>query len=105
MEVGGKSFCLQLKLNCYQHKIDCYIYRTLCATLMCKPHGKHKAKTYSRFTKAENGFSVVNKAETVKRADVDVFLEFCFFYDPTDVGSLIFGFFAFSIHNGKEYKI
>ena len=32
------------------------------------------------------GFGVVNKAE------VDVFLEFsCFFYDPTDVGNLIFG--------------
>ena len=32
------------------------------------------------------GFSIVNEAE------VDVFLEFsCFFYDPTDVGNLIFG--------------
>ena len=37
------------------------------------------------------GFSIVNKEE------VDVFLEFfCFFYDPTDVGNLIFGFSAFS---------
>ena len=37
------------------------------------------------------GFSVVNEAE------VDVFLEFsCFFYDPTDVGNLIFGSSAFS---------
>ena len=37
------------------------------------------------------GFSVVNEAE------VDVFLEFsCFFNDPTDVGNLIFGPFAFS---------
>ena len=36
------------------------------------------------------GFSVVNEAE-------DVFLEFsCFFYDPTDVGNLISGSFAFS---------
>ena len=34
------------------------------------------------------GFGVVSKAE------VDVFLElFCFFYDPTDVGNLISGFF------------
>ena len=32
------------------------------------------------------GFSIVNEAE------VDVFLEFsCFFHDPTNVGSLIFG--------------
>ena len=38
------------------------------------------------------GFGVVNKAE------VDVFLGFsCFFYDPVDVGNLIFGSFAFSV--------
>ena len=37
------------------------------------------------------GFSVVNETE------VDVFLEFsCFSYDPTDVGNLISGSFAFS---------
>ena len=37
------------------------------------------------------GFGIVNKAE------IDVFLEFsCFFYDPADVGSLIFGSSAFS---------
>ena len=37
------------------------------------------------------GFGIVNKAE------VDVFLElFCFFYDPMDVGNLIFGSSAFS---------
>ena len=37
------------------------------------------------------GFGVVNKTE------VDVFLELsCFFYDPTDVGNLIFGSSAFS---------
>ena len=36
------------------------------------------------------GFGVVNKAE------VDVFLELSyFFYDPTDVGNLIFGSSAF----------
>ena len=33
----------------------------------------------------------------VKKAEVDVFLEFsCFFYDPADVGSLISGSSAFS---------
>ena len=37
------------------------------------------------------GFGIVDKAE------VDVFLEFsCLFYDPTDVGNLISGSFAFS---------
>ena len=36
-------------------------------------------------------FNVVNEAE------VDVFLKFsCFFYDPVDVGNLIFGSSAFS---------
>ena len=37
------------------------------------------------------GFSIVNEAE------VDVFLEFSsFFYDPTDIGNLIYGSSAFS---------
>ena len=37
------------------------------------------------------GFGIVNKAE------IDVFLElFCFFDDPTDVGNLVSGSFAFS---------
>ena len=36
------------------------------------------------------GFGIVNKAE------VDVFLEFCFFDDPADVGILISGSSAFS---------
>ena len=36
------------------------------------------------------GFSIVNEAEE------DVFLEFCFFYDPTDVGNLFSGSSAFS---------
>ena len=37
------------------------------------------------------GFSIVNKLE------VDVLLEFpCFFYDPTDVGNLMSGSYAFS---------
>ena len=37
------------------------------------------------------GFGIVNKAE------IDVFLELsCFFVDPSDVGNLISGSFAFS---------
>jgi len=37
------------------------------------------------------GFGVVNEAE------VDAFVELsCFFYDPTDVGNLLFGASAFS---------
>ena len=36
------------------------------------------------------GFGIVNKAE------VDAFLELCFFGDPTDVGNLISGYSSFS---------
>ena len=45
------------------------------------------------------GFSVVNEAE------VDVFLEFSyFFYDPTDVGNLISGSSAFSKLNRQIWR-
>ena len=44
-------------------------------------------------------FGIVNKAE------VDAFLEFpCFFYDPVDFGSLIFGYSAFSKPNSNIWK-
>ena len=37
------------------------------------------------------GFGIVNRAE------IDVFLEFCFFFDdPADVGNLVSGYSAFS---------
>ena len=39
------------------------------------------------------GFSVVNEAE------LDIFIEFCYFYDLMDLGNLISGFFAFSKAN------
>ena len=44
-------------------------------TVYCDPH---------------KGFGIVNKAE------IDVFLELCFFHDPADVGNLISGSSAFS---------
>ena len=45
------------------------------------------------------GFSIVNKAE------IDVFLEFCcFFDDPTDVGNLISGSSAFSKSSLNTWK-
>ena len=41
----------------------------------------------------------------VSETEVDVFLEFpCFFYDPTDVGNLISGSFAFSKPNLYVWK-
>ena len=42
------------------------------------------------------GFSGVNEA--------NVFLEFCFFYDPTNVGNLISGSSAFSKSNLNIFK-
>ena len=46
------------------------------------------------------GFGIVNKA------GVDVFLELsCFFDDPTDVGNLISGSFAFSKSNLNIWKL
>ena len=53
----------------------------------------HLLKNFSQFVVIHTvkGFSVVNEAE------LDVFLEFsCFFYDSTDVGTLISGSSAFS---------
>ena len=53
----------------------------------------HLFKSFPQFVviNTVKGFSVVNEAE------IDVFLEFlCFFYDPTNVGHLISGSFAFS---------
>ena len=52
----------------------------------------HLFKNFLQFVviHAVKGFRVVNEAEA------DVFLEFlCFFYDRTDVGNLMSGFFAF----------
>ena len=44
----------------------------------------------------------------VKKAEIDVFLELsCFFHDPTDVGNLISGSFAFSktSFNTREFTV
>ena len=53
----------------------------------------HHFKNFPQFVMIHivKGFSIVNEAE------VDAFLKFSrFFYDPTNVGDLISGFFAFS---------
>ena len=48
-------------------------------------------KNFLVYCDPHKGFSVVSDAE------VDVILEFpCFFYDPNDVGNLIYGPFPFS---------
>ena len=61
----------------------------------------HLFKNFPQFVVIHRvkGFGVVNKAE------VDVFLErSCFFYDPTDVDSLISGSSAFSKSNLNIWK-
>ena len=52
----------------------------------------HLLKNFPQFVVIHTvkGFNVVSEAK------VDVFLEFCLFYNPTDVGNLISGPFAFS---------
>ena len=60
-------------------------------SLECCVKKKKKKKNYTVCCDLHKGFDVINKAA------VDVFLEFsCLFYDPTDVGNLIFGSSAFS---------
>ena len=62
----------------------------------------HLFKNVSQFVVIHTvkGFGVVNKAE------VDVFLELsCFFYDPMDVGNLIFGSSAFSKSSLNIWKL
>ena len=52
----------------------------------------HVFKNFPQFVAIDKvkGFSTVNKAE------VDVFLEFpCFFYDPSNIGNMISGSYAF----------
>ena len=59
-----------------------------------------KVVWYSHLFKNFPQFIVIHTVKSfgiVKKAEVDVFLEpSCFFYDPTDVGNLISGSFAFS---------
>ena len=60
----------------------------------------HLLKNFSQFVVIHTVkcFGIINKAE------VDVFLEFsCFFYNPTEVGSLISGSINGYIWNNKLY--
>ena len=61
----------------------------------------HILKNFPQFvvTHTVKGLGIVNKAE------VDVFLElFCFFLDPTDIGSLVSGSSSFSKSNLNIWK-
>jgi len=62
----------------------------------------HLLKNFIQFfvVHTVKGFGIVNKAE------IDVFLELSFFFfeDPTDVGNLISGSFAFSKYSLNIWK-
>ena len=61
----------------------------------------HLFQTFPQFAVIHTikGLDIVNKEE------IDVFLEFCcFFYDPVDIGNLIFGSSAFSKLNLNIWK-
>ena len=60
----------------------------------------HLFKKYPQFVVIQTvrGFSVLNKAE------VDVFLESCFYDDPMDVGNLISGSSVFSKSSTNIWK-
>ena len=60
----------------------------------------HFLKNFPQFIviHTDKGFGIVNKAE------IDAFLELCFFYDPADVGNLISGSSAFSKTNLNIWK-
>ena len=78
----------------------CFVSGSNCCFLTCveisQKAGKvvwysHLLKNFPVCCDPHKGSSIVNEAE------VDVFLEFpCFFYDPADVGNLVFGSSAFS---------
>ena len=82
--------------------VCCFMFSFNCCFLTCIQVSQEAGKVvwYSHFLKnfpqfvvihTLKGFSIVNEAE------VNVFMEFsCFFYDLTDVGSLISGSSAFS---------
>lgn len=50
--VKGKSFCMQLELRCHKLIIYTVLYIYIYEVL-CKLHGNHIAKTYSRYTEVK----------------------------------------------------
>ena len=61
----------------------------------------HLLKNFPQFVVIHivKGFSIVNEAE------VDIFLEFCFFYDPMDVGNFVSGSSDFSKTSRWKFSV
>ena len=76
MSGSNCSFLICIKISQEASKVVCYSHLFKNFPVCCNPH---------------KGFSIVNEAE------INAFLELsCFFYDPTDVGNLIYVCSAFS---------
>ena len=61
----------------------------------------HLLKNFPQFV----GIHIIKGFSIVREAEVDVFLEFSFFfYDPTDIGNLISGSSAFSKSSLNSWK-
>ena len=86
----------------YEEPVCCSMSSSNCCFLTYTQISQEvgKAVWYSHFLKNFPQFAVIHIVKgfrIVNEAEVDVFLEFsCFFYDSTDVGTLIFCSSAFS---------
>ena len=82
--------------------VRCSMSCSNCCFLTCIQVAKEAGQVvwYSHLLKNFPQFFVIHivkEFRVVNEAEVDVFLEFsCFFYNPLDIGNLIFGSSAFS---------
>ena len=80
--MSGSNYCFLISIQVSQEAGQVVWYSHLL-----------KSFTQSVVIYTVKGFGVVNEAQ------LDIFLEFCYFYDLMDLGNLISGFFAFSKAN------
>ena len=94
----------------YLEPVCCSMSSSNCCFLTFTQISQEAGKVvwYSHLFKNFPQFVVIHKVKgfgVVSKAKVDVFLELsCFFYDPMDVGNLIFGSSPFSKSNWKIWK-
>ena len=96
--MSGSNCCFLTYMKVSQDADEVFWYSHLFKNF---PQFSHLFKNFPWFVVSHTvkGFSIVNEAE------VNVFLELsCFFYDPTDGASLIFGSSALGFPGGSEVK-
>ena len=82
--------------------VHCSMSGSNCCFLTCIQISQEAGKVvwYSHLLKNFPQFAVIHIVkdfDIVNKTEVGVFVELsCFFYEPTDVGNLIYGFSAFS---------